>query len=306
MYFQAFQRGQAFLQQVLGGIAGLYEDNLFLSHLDAFMDLEPKVVTPALPKAVPRPLQEGLTFDQVDFTYPTGTREVLKDISLTIRPGEHVALVGVNGSGKTTLAKLICRLYDPTRGTIRLDGIDLRDFDTQALRREIGVILQDYAQYHLTARENIWLGNIDLGVEEERIVEASKQAGADAVIAGLPKGYNTTLGKWFEEGEALSIGEWQKIALARAYLRDAQILILDEPTSSMDAHAEYEVFKKFTRLSEGRTTLLISHRLSTVRMADRIFVMEAGRIVECGTHDALLNQGGKYRNLFETQARNYR
>ena len=307
MFFQAVQRGQGYLQQTLGSLAGLYEHNLFLSDLSEFLDLEPKVKEPERPVAVPKPLRSGIAVDHVDFAYPTGTRRVLEDISLQIEPGEHVALVGQNGSGKTTLVKLLCRLYDPTKGRITLDGIDLREFEIASLRREIGVIFQDFVEYYLSARENIGLGNIHVdGQSRDAVVAAAKRSDAHEVIESLPKGYDTTLGKWFEEGEELSIGEWQKVALARAYLRDAQLIILDEPTSSMDAKAEYEVFKKFTELARDRTTILISHRLSTVRMADRIFVLEKGRIVESGTHDELVRSGGKYKELFETQARNYR
>ena len=306
MYYQAFQRGQGFLQRVLSGLAGLYEDNLFLSNLYEFLDLKPKVVEPRHPQPVPQPMQTGIAFDHVSFQYPTGTREVLEDISLHIRPGEVVALVGENGSGKTTLIKLLCRLYDPASGTITLDGVDLRQLETTALRRKISVIFQDYAQYHLTARENIWFGNVAMPPDEEQIAEAARHAGADDVITGLPQGYETILGKWFEDGEELSVGEWQKVALARAFLRDAQIIVLDEPTSSLDAKAEYEVFKKFRQLAAGRTAILISHRFSTVRMADRIFVLEGGRIIESGAHDELVRLGGTYARLFETQAQHYR
>jgi ATP-binding cassette subfamily B protein len=306
MYYQAFQRGQGFLQGMLQSLAGLYEDNLFLSSLYEFLDLKRKVVEPSRPKPVARPMQTGITFDHVHFQYPTGTREVLEDINLTVRPGEMVALVGENGSGKTTLIKLLCRLYDPTGGVITLDGIDLRQFETAALRREISVILQDYAHYNLTARENIWFGNIDLPPDQERIVTAARYAGADDVITGLPDGYETILGKWFEDGEELSTGEWQKVALARAFLREAQIIVLDEPTSAMDARAEYEVFRQFGQLAQGRTAILISHRFSTVRMADRIYVLEDGRIVESGTHDELVQRGAKYARLFEMQAQYYR
>lgn len=306
MYYQAFQRGQSFLQQMLSGLAGLYEDNLFLSNLYEFLDLKPKVVQPSHPRPVPQPMQTGIAFDRVSFQYPTGSGKVLEDVSLTIRPGEVIALVGENGSGKTTLIKLLCRLYDPASGIITLDGVDLRQFETTALRREISVIFQDYAQYHLTARENIWFGNAALPPDEERIVAAARHAGADEVITGLPRGYETILGKWFEDGEELSVGEWQKVALARAFLRDAQIIVLDEPTSSLDAKAEYEVFKKFRHLAAGRTVILISHRFSTVRMADRIYVLEDGRIIENGSHDELVHLGGTYARLFETQAQYYR
>jgi ATP-binding cassette subfamily B protein len=306
MYYQAFQRGQSFLQQILSGLAGLYEDNLFLSNLYEFLDLKPKVVEPLHPRPIPQPTQTGIAFDHVSFQYPTGTKEVLEDITLTIRPGEVVALVGENGSGKTTLIKLLCRLYDPTSGIITFDGVDLRQLETTALRREISVIFQDYAQYHLTARENIWFGNVALPPDEEQIVAAARHAGADEVITGLPQGYETILGKWFEDGEELSVGEWQKVALARAFLREAQIIVLDEPTSALDARAEYEVFNKFRQLAAGHTVILISHRFSTVRMADRIYVLEDGRIIESGTHDELVRLGGTYAHLFETQAQYYR
>jgi len=237
---------------------------------------------------------------------PTGRAQVLDGVTLTIRPGEHVALVGENGAGKTTLIKLLCRLYDVTGGAITIDGIDIRQFSTPALRRAISVIFQDYARYHLTARENIWLGNADLPPDQERIVTAARSAGIGNVLAGLKHGYDTVLGKWFEGGEELSIGEWQKVALARAFLRDAQILVLDEPTSALDAKAEYEVFRNFHQLAAGRTAIFISHRLSTVKMADRIYVLEDGGIVESGAHDELVDRGGRYADLFETQAQYYR
>jgi ATP-binding cassette subfamily B protein len=306
MYYQAFQRGQGFLQGMLGGLAGIYEDNLFLSNLHEFLDLKRKVVEPAQASPVPCPMQTGIVLSHVGFQYPTGARKVLEDVSLAIRPGEVVALVGENGSGKTTLVKLLCRLYDPTGGTITLDGVDLRRFETAALRREFSVLFQDYAQYHLTARENIRFGNTALPPDHERIVAAARDSGADDVIRRLPKGYETVLGKLFEEGEELSIGEWQKVALSRAFLRDAQILVLDEPTSSLDAKAEQAVFENFRKLASGRTVLLISHRFSTVRMADRIYVLHEGRIIEGGTHEELIRSGGTYAHLFETQARQYR
>jgi ATP-binding cassette subfamily B protein len=306
MYFQAFQRGLGFLREMLSGIANLYEDNLFLFNLFEFLDLKPKVEEPLHPQSVPRPMQRGVVFDHVSFHYPTGNRKVLQDISLSIKPGEVVALVGENGSGKTTLIKLLCRLYDPISGSITMDGIDLRQFETKALRHEISIIFQDYVHYHMTARENIWFGNIDLLPEHNRIAASAKHAGIDDMITNLPKGYETILGKWFEEGEELSIGEWQKVALARAFLRNAQIIVLDEPTSAMDAKSEYQVFKRFHQLLESRAAILISHRFSTVRMADHIFVFDGGRIVENGSHQDLIKIGGKYANLFEKQAQHYR
>jgi len=305
MYYQAFQRGQAFFQGMLNGLAGLYEDNLFLSTIYEFLDLKRKVVEPINNQLVPQPMQTGIMFNNVGFQYPSGANKVLDNINLSIRPGKVVALVGENGSGKTTLIKLLCRLYDPTYGNITIDGIDIRQFKTLALRGEISVIFQDYAKYNLTARENIWFGNLDLAKNDERVFTAARQSGADDIITELPRGYETILGKWFEDGEELSIGEWQKVALARAFLRNTQIIVLDEPTSSLDPKAEYEVFKKFRRLVTGRTVIIISHRFSTVRLADYIYVLEGGRIVESGTHDELTKQGGRYSNMFETQAQYY-
>jgi ATP-binding cassette subfamily B protein len=306
MYYQAFQRGQGFLQQILGSLASLYEDSLFLSNLYEFLDLEPKLTVPDKPKPVPRPMRQGIVFEHVSFQYPASPRRALEDITLTIRPGEKVALVGENGSGKTTLIKLLCRLYDPVSGTITVDGIDLREHDTISWRREIGVILQDYAHYNLTAQENIWFGNVNAPPDLEHIVTVAKHSGADEIISRLKNGYDTVLGKMFQNGEELSIGEWQKVALARAFLRDAQLIILDEPTSAMDARAEYEIFTKLRHLTEDRATITISHRFSTVRMADCIYVLEDGRIIESGSHDDLMRYGGKYAFLFETQARHYK
>lgn len=306
MYYMAFQRAQTFLRGMLTGLSGLYEDTLFVSNLYEFLEVQPKVVEPLHPRPVPQPIQKNIILEHINFKYPTGTRPVLADVSLSIRPGEHIALVGENGSGKTTLVKLLCRLYDPTQGRITLDGIDIREFKITALRSQISIVFQDYVQYQLTARQNIWLGNINHPAEHEQIITAAQLSGADSVIRSLPQGYETILGKWFEEGEELSIGQWQKIAIARAFLRDAQILILDEPTSALDAKAEFELFKQYHQLTKDRTAILISHRLSTVRMVDTIYVLENGRIVEHGHHDNLIRQGGSYAQLFEKQARHYR
>jgi ATP-binding cassette subfamily B protein len=305
MYFQAFQRGQNFLRGLLNSLAGLYEDNLFLKNLYEFLDLEQKVIEPSSPSPVPSPMKTGIEFNRASFQYPTGERRVLKDISLTIKPGQVVALVGENGSGKTTLVKLLCRLYDPVSGNITIDDVELKKFNTKELRREISVIFQDYVRYHLTARENIWFGNIALPDNHERIKIAAQQSGIDGVISGLKNGYETALGKWFEDGEELSIGEWQKIALARAFLRDSQVIILDEPTSSMDAKTEYEIFSNFRELARGRSAIIISHRFSTVRMADRIYVLSDGSIIENGSHEELVRLGGKYARMFEMQAELY-
>jgi ATP-binding cassette subfamily B protein len=306
MYYHAFQRGQDFLKEILSGLAGLYEDHLFLANLYEFLDMERKVVEPPKPKRVPRPMRAGIVFDGVSFQYPTAPRKVLQDVALTIRPGEHVALVGANGSGKTTLVKLLCRLYDPAGGTITLDGIDIRDFATSALRREIAVVFQDWVAYHVSARDNIWFGDPHPDCDQRRIQQAARDAGADEVISRLRNGYETMLGNWFEAGEELSMGEWQKIALARGFVRDAQIVILDEPSSFLDVQTEHQMFKRFRQLAAGRSTILISHRLSTVRMADCIYVLEDGRIAESGGHDELISRGGAYARLFETQARSYR
>ncbi len=305
MYYQAFQRGMASLQGFLKGVADLYEDSLFLSQFHEFIGFEPQVCEPAHPSPVPSPLREGIEVRGLSFRYPESDREALREISLTVRPGEHVALVGENGSGKTTLIKLLCRLYDPSSGSIRVDGEDLRCFETAEWRNQISVIFQDYARYHMTGRDNIRFGNIELPPEDGRVEEASRAAGAHEVLAGLPRGYETVLGKTFEAGEELSVGEWQKVALARALVGDSQVLVLDEPTSSLDARAEYEVYSRFHRFSKGKTVFLISHRLSTVRMADRIHVFAGGEIVESGTHDELVLRGGAYARMFELQARNY-
>lgn len=306
MYHQAFSRLQGSLKGILGSLTRLYADNLFLTNLYEFLDLKPKVTEPAHPQPVPQAMAEGITYHQVSFHYPASSRQALANINLTLQPGEVIALVGENGSGKTTLIKLLCRLYDPTEGQITFDGLDLRQFSTTDLRRQISVIFQDYVKYHLTARDNIWLGNIEQPPLGEEIAQAARQAGADAVIDRLPDGYETVLGNLFEGGEELSIGQWQKVAMARAFLRDAQILVLDEPTSALDPKAEAEVFRQFRQLLGERAAILISHRLSTVKLADRIYVLEKGKIVESGSHAELLAQGGIYANLFHTQAQHYR
>lgn len=306
MYYQAFQRGQSFLRGGLRNLSQLYEDNLFLSHLYEFLDLVPIVRNPTCPIPFPTPIRRSIVFDHVNFRYPGSEQNALTDVSLEIRAGEKIALVGENGAGKTTLIKLLCRLYDPSAGVIFADGLDLREYELASLRRELSIIFQDYVRYNVTARENIWLGNIAYARNDPRIFDAARYAGADDVIAGLPKGYETRLGKWFEGGEELSEGQWQKIALARAFLRDAQILVLDEPTSAMDAKAEYDLFCRFRQLTENRTAILISHRFSTVRMADRIYVLSKGMILEEGSHDELMRSGGTYARMFEMQAQHYR
>lgn len=306
MYFQAFQRAQGYLQDILGGVAGLYEGSLFLTHFEEFLALEPAVASPARPLPVPRPLKTGFAVEGLSFRYPSSEGLTLDNVALTIGPGEIVALVGDNGSGKTTLAKLLCRLYDPVRGRITMDGTDLREFDPAALRRQISVIFQDYVHYPLSARENIWIGDVESNPLGTAVQRAAEQAGADPVLSRLPRGYDTVLGSQFDDGIELSIGEWQKVALARAFLRDAQLVVLDEPTSSMSARAEFEVFEALRGLLGGRAALLVSHRFSTVRMADRICVLEQGKIVEQGSHDELVRRAGTYAGMYELQARSFR
>lgn len=306
MYYQAFQRGQGALQEMLSSLATLYENSLFLSHLYEFLDLKRTVAEPLHPQVFPVPLQIGIQFDQVQFRYPNSTRPLIEDISLTIRAGETVALVGENGAGKTTLIKLLCRLYDPTSGRITVDGFDLNQFKTTDLRQEISVVFQDYVHYNLTAAENIGFGNVNQLSDRNEVRIAAKRAGVDKAIASLPYGYDTTLGREFEEGEELSIGEWQKVALARAFLRQSQIIVLDEPTSALDAKAEHQVFEQFRKLTQGRTAILISHRLSSIKLADRIYVLKDGRIVESGTHNELVQLNGHYARMFEIQAQYYR
>jgi ATP-binding cassette, subfamily B, bacterial len=305
LYHQALQKGQSSLTTLMSGFSGLYEDSLFLANLYEFLDLKPSILPSAHPKLMPRPMRQGIVFDHVDFQYSGTTRQALKDISLTVRPGETIALVGENGSGKTTLIKLLCRLYDPTGGQITIDGIDLKELDVPNLRQQVSVIFQDYAKYALSAHDNIWFGNVQLASADEAVVSAAKRSGAHEVITRLPQSYGTMLGKLFDGGEELSIGQWQKVALARAFFSDSQIIVLDEPTSAMDPKAEYEVFNRFRELIKDQSAILITHRLSTVKMADRIYVMDQGRIVERGSHNELMKQQGLYATLFETQARNY-
>jgi ATP-binding cassette subfamily B protein len=306
MYFGAFQRAQEFFREMVTGFATLYENNLFLADFDRFLALESRIVDPPRPRAFPAPVSRGIEFDDVTFRYPGTDRDVLRNVSFTIEPGEHVAVVGENGSGKTTLVKLLCRLYDPDAGAVRIDGVDLRELRVHDVRDHFAVVFQDYARFYLTARENVWLGNVALPPDAPAIREAARRTGADAVIEGLPFGYETTLGRQFQNGVDLSVGQWQKLALARAFLRPTPFLVLDEPSAALDPRAEAEVFDHFHELTRGRTAIFISHRLSTVRRADRILVLVDGRIVEAGAHEELVERAGVYASLFETQARHYR
>ncbi len=305
MYFLAFQLGIGFIQAILNSLAGLYEDNLFLSNFYQFLDLKPAIQSPEEPALIPRPDVQRIAFQDVHFSYPGGTREAVSGIDLSLNPGEVIALVGENGSGKTTLIKLLCRLYDPDSGNITVNGIDLRSFDPVAWRKEISVIFQDYVHYYLSASENIWVGNVERDQDPATIAKAANRSGADAVIQRLPEGYKTNLGHWFSGGQELSEGEWQKVALARAFFRDSNIVVLDEPTSSLDPLAEADLFRNFRNLLEGRSAVLISHRFSTVQMADRIYVLDKGRIIEEGSHADLLRLNGRYAHLFRTQAKHY-
>ena len=307
----AVQAGQSF-QGLLNGISGTYENNLYVGTLFEFLEYEPKIVSPQEPRPVdPSPEVKGLTveFRDVSFTYPgkdPETQAALKHVSFTIQAGEAIALVGRNGAGKTTLVKLLTRLYDPDDGEILIGGRNIKEYDLKDLREQVGVIFQDYVNYYMSARENIGVGRINEIENEDLVMSAARKSGANAVIERLASGYDTMLGRWFKDGTQLSGGEWQKVALARAFMRDARILVLDEPTSSLDAQAEYEVFEHFRTLTEGKTAIFISHRFSTVRLADRIFVIEHGGILESGSHQQLMALDGRYAELFNLQAEAYR
>jgi ATP-binding cassette, subfamily B, bacterial len=302
----SFRRLRNLLEGLLIGFSQVAGQALYLDDLFTFFEIEPEIVSPPNPRSVPVPIRDGITFENVGFRYPGAARWAVRKLNFTLRAGEVLALVGENGAGKTTLVKLLARLYDPDEGRILLDGHDLREYDLADLRANIGVIFQDFVRYHLTAAENIAVGRIEARDDHARIETAAKASLADEVIRGLPAGYDQVLGKRFRTGVDLSGGEWQKIAIARAYMRGAQLLILDEPTASLDARAEFEVFQRFKELSEGRTAVLISHRFSSVRMADRILVLADGQIEAAGTHEELLAAGGRYAELFELQAAGYR
>jgi ATP-binding cassette subfamily B protein len=306
MYLAIFRQGQATFQSILAAIGNIYENNLFMANFFEFLGLQPQIGLTAGDHKLPVRLAGGIEFRGVGFRYPENGQWALRDINLTIRPGEKIALVGHNGAGKTTLIKLLSRLYDPTEGTILIDGIDIRTLDTLELHKRIGVIFQDFVRYHLPARENIGFGQIDALNDMDRITESARKSGAHAVIENLPEGYETMLGRWFHGGQELSLGQWQKIALARAFMRDAEILVLDEPTASLDAATEYEIFRHFQELTDGKMAILISHRFSTVRMADRIVVIQDGQIADLGTHEELMRQEGTYARLFSMQAEGYR
>ena len=299
-------RLRSLLEGLLLGFSQLAGQALYLGDLFSFFTIRPQLVSPAQPRPFPSPPREGFRFEDVSFRYPGADRWLIRHLSFDFRAGEVLALVGENGAGKTTLAKLIARLYDPDEGRILLDGHDLREYAIAELHARIGVIFQDFVRFHFTAGENIAIGRVEARSEHARIVSAAESSRADEIIERLPQGYAQPLGKRFRNGVELSGGEWQKIALARAYMRDADVLILDEPTAALDARAEFEVFSRFKELSRGKSTILISHRFSTVRMADRILVLHAGRVEELGSHDELMRAGRRYAELFRLQAAGYR
>jgi ATP-binding cassette, subfamily B, bacterial len=294
------------LQQVFSTASGIADQALFLTDLLAFFEMKPTVVSNPNGLLIPRPVRRGFEFRNVSFAYPGTTRRVLSNFNFTLGVGERIALIGENGQGKTTVVKLITRLYDPTEGQILLDGIDLREYKLEDLHHEIGVIFQDFMRYEMTARENIGIGRVESEHSQAEIESAAHKSLAESVINKLPGRYDQMLGRRFESGVELSGGEWQRVALARAYLRDAQLLVLDEPTAALDARSELEVFERFAELTTGKMALLISHRFSTVRMADRIVVLEGGKLVEEGTHTQLIALGGRYASMFEMQAASYR
>jgi ATP-binding cassette subfamily B protein len=302
----ALAGSSAQIQAVFSTFTGIADQALFLTDLFQFFAMQPKIRNQAVAIPAPRPIRDGFEFRGVCFAYPQTERYVIDNLNLRIEAGERIAIVGENGQGKTTLIKLMTRLYEPTEGRILLDGVDLREYDLAGLHREIGVIFQDYMRYDLSARENVAVGRIELKDEDALLLEAARRSGAHEVLRRLPHGLDQMLGRRFADGLDLSGGEWQKFATARAYIRDAQVLILDEPTASLDAISEYETFKNFAELTAGKTSILISHRFSTVRMSDRIIVLQGGAIREEGTHHQLLARGGRYASMFELQAANYR
>lgn len=302
----SFLRLNGLFQKILLGFTAIAGQSMYLDDLFSFFEIEPTILSPVNPKPFPQPIRQGIVFEDVGFRYPDTDGWAIRHLSFTLRAGETLALVGENGAGKTTIVKLLTRLYDPHEGRITIDGIDLKDLSVADIHAHIGVIFQDFIRYSLTARENIGVGRIGDGDDMTRIEDAAERSLADAVIAKLPKGYDQQLGRLFKQGRDLSGGEWQKVAIARAYMRDADLIILDEPTAALDAKAEAEVFSRFKSLASGKTAVIISHRFSTVRMADRILVLEHGGILESGSHEELLALRGRYAELFELQAAGYR
>ncbi len=305
MYFQGFQRGLVYLKTLLDTGAHMYEDNLFLSHLYTFLDNKPIVVSPKNPKPVPKDSQKGFNFKNVNFFYPNCEKNVLNCINFSIRPGEIVALVGENGSGKSTIVKLLSRLYDPQSGDIFFEGRNIKEFDIEAFRKMISIVFQDHNRYHLSAKENIFIGDIAQEKNLKGIKKAAKQSGADKKIKALSKQYETILGRWFKNGEEISMGQWQTVAIARAFFRNASLIILDEPSSALDPKTEVNIFSTLRQLIKGKSALIISHRFSSVKMADKILVLKDGQIIEQGSHKELIQLNGTYATLYHTQADSY-
>lgn len=306
MYTQAMERATGSVGLIMKAIANFYENSLYMSNLFEYLAQKPMLTAPAVPKPVPQPIRKGIRFEGVTFRYPGETTDALKDISFEIPAGCRVALVGENGAGKTTLIKLLARLYDPQHGRITVDGIDLRELDPAEWQQNLGIIFQDFSRYYLTVRENVGFGDLAHLDNFSRLNAAAELSGARESIERLDKKWETTLGKMFDEGHELSLGEWQKVALARAFFRESPILVLDEPTASLDAKQEHEIFRQFNDLTRGKMAVLISHRFSSVRMAERIFVIEDGRLVEQGGHEELLSLNNRYAELFNRQAEAYR
>ena len=302
----SFLRLNGLFQKILLGFTQIAGQSLYLDDLFSFFEIEPTILSPLSPRPFPQPIKQGIVFEDVGFRYPDADAWAIRHLSFTLSAGETLALVGENGAGKTTIVKLLTRLYDPSEGRITVDGIDLKDFAVADIHAHIGVIFQDFIRYSLSARENIGVGRIEEQNNMARIEDAAGRSLADAVINKLPQGYDQQLGRLFKKGRDLSGGEWQKVAIARAYMRDADLIILDEPTAALDAKAEAEVFSRFKSLASGKTAVIISHRFSTVRMADRILALENGAILESGSHEDLLALSGRYAELFELQAAGYR
>ncbi len=305
LYTGAAAALQSALQTLFQTFSSMYEDNLYFDVYRRFLAARPGIRAPEQARLLPWPPRGHVVFEHVSFRYPGVRQHALSDVSFELRPGEMVALVGVNGAGKSTLIKLLCRLYDPEEGRILLDGIDLRDLDPRELRSHIGALFQDHVSYQASAAENIGLGDVRRLADRARIEDAAVRAGADELIRGLARGYDTPLGRWFDQGASLSGGEWQRVALGRSFMRDATLLILDEPSSALDARAESDLIARLRHLAEGRTTVYISHRFSTVRRADRIVVLDEGHIIETGTHDELMAVQGVYAELYQLQADAY-
>lgn len=301
----SFRQLRALLEGILSRFTAVSQGAIYLNDFFDFFNIQPNIIPVKNARPFPKPIQQGFTFENVGFKYANSDRWANRHLNFTLQAGEKLALVGENGAGKTTLVKLLARLYDPTEGRILLDGYDLREYDLVEVRKQVGVIFQDYIRYQMTVAQNVAVGNIDEKENRELIVGSARKSLADILVEKLPGKYDQALGKRFNQGVELSGGEWQKIALARAYMKEAQLLILDEPTSALDARAEYEVFQRFAELTRGKTAVLISHRFSTVRMADRILVLNNGEVLEIGSHKELLQKNGRYAELFQLQAKGY-